>query len=111
MLHTKFSMVQSHLCIIFDKVDGYIRKYDETKYLSLFHSGEKHERIFERIRSYYVEKHYSRRLFPKIKINAEYYLSLEKIIKTYNVVTLIKSFFIKTHIIVIKYFPKNAPYK
>ena len=93
MLHTKFCMVQSHLCIIFDKVDGYIRKYDKTKYLSLFHPGEKHERIFERIRSYYVEKHYSRRLFPKIKIN----VSLEKIIKTYNVVTLIKSFVIKTH--------------
>ena len=48
----------------FYKVDGYIRKYDQTKYLSLFHSGEKHETIFERTRSYYVEKHYSRRLFP-----------------------------------------------
>ena len=33
----------------------------------------------------------------KIKINADNYLSLGKTIKMYNVVTLIKSFFIKTH--------------
>ena len=31
--------------IIFDKVHGYVRKYDETKYLALFHSDEKYERI------------------------------------------------------------------
>ena len=27
------------LRVIFDKVDGYIRKYDSTKYLGLFHSN------------------------------------------------------------------------
>ena len=32
---------------IFDKADGYIRKYDTTKYLVLFHSDEKYERIFD----------------------------------------------------------------
>ena len=31
------------LHIIFDKVDGYIRKYDGTKYLALFHSDENYE--------------------------------------------------------------------
>ena len=38
------------LSIIFKKVDGYIRKYDSTKYLALFHSDEKYERLFDRIR-------------------------------------------------------------
>ena len=38
------------LCITFDKLDGYIRKCDGTKYLALFHSNEKYERIFVRIR-------------------------------------------------------------
>ena len=37
------------LHIIFDKVDGYIRKYDSTKYIELFYSDEKHERMFDRI--------------------------------------------------------------
>ena len=39
------------LLIIFDKVEGYIRKYDRTKYLALFHPDEKYERIFDRIRN------------------------------------------------------------
>ena len=34
------------LRIIFDEVNGHIRKYDSTKYLGLFHSDEKYERIF-----------------------------------------------------------------
>ena len=29
--------------IIFDKLGEYIRKHNETKYLTLFHSDEKHE--------------------------------------------------------------------
>ena len=39
------------LHIIFDKAVGYIRTYDRTKYLSLFHS-EKYERIFNTIRNF-----------------------------------------------------------
>ena len=97
MLHTKLYMVQSHLCIIFDKVDGYIRKYDETKYLSLFHSGQKYERSLERIRYLIMLKSIIPEVcshkYMKTKINSDYYLSLEKRIKMYNVVTLIKSFF------------------
>ena len=37
------------LRIIFNKVDGYTKKYDKTKYLALFHS-KRFERIFDRIR-------------------------------------------------------------
>ena len=37
------------LHIIFDKVDEYIGKYDRTKYLELFHSDEKNERMLDRI--------------------------------------------------------------
>ena len=36
------------LPIIFDEVDEYLRKYDKTKYLALFHS-EKFDRIFNKI--------------------------------------------------------------
>ena len=36
-------------CIIFDKVDGYIRKYDSTRYLESFYPDEKYERIFHMI--------------------------------------------------------------
>ena len=36
-------------CIILDKLDGYIKKYDSTKYLTLFHSYLNYERIFDRI--------------------------------------------------------------
>ena len=38
------------LRIIFDKVDGYIRKHVKTKYQALFHSYEKYESIFDKIR-------------------------------------------------------------
>ena len=34
-------------CIIFDKIGAYIRKYDRTKYLGLFHSDEKYEVSFD----------------------------------------------------------------
>ena len=30
----------TYFALIFDKVDGYIRKYYSTKYLALFHSDE-----------------------------------------------------------------------
>ena len=38
------------LCILFDKVDGYIRKNNRTKYLVLFYSDWKYEVIFAKIR-------------------------------------------------------------
>ena len=36
--------------IIFDKTDGYIRKYDKTSYLPLFIHEKKYEGIFDKIR-------------------------------------------------------------
>ena len=36
--------------IIFDKIHGYLRKYDGTNPLALFHYDGKHERISDRIR-------------------------------------------------------------
>ena len=38
------------LCILFDKVDGYIRKNNRTKYLVLFYSDWKYEIILAKIR-------------------------------------------------------------
>ena len=89
------------LRIIFDMVDGYIRKYDKTKYLSLFHSGEKYEIICVRIRYLIMLKSiipevYSHK-YTKIKINSDDDLLLKKTINIYNVVTLIKSVFIKNY--------------
>ena len=36
--------------IIFDKVDSYIRKQDQTKYLGVFLCGEMHEKTFHEIK-------------------------------------------------------------
>ena len=35
------------LCFILDKVIGYIRKNNRTKFLALFHSDEKYEKILD----------------------------------------------------------------
>ena len=52
------------LRIIFDKINGNIKKYDKTQYLSLFCFDEKCERIFDRIRCFFMlKKQYLRRLF------------------------------------------------
>ena len=37
------------LCIKFDKIDGFIRTHDRTRYLTLFDS-EKYDAIYDRIR-------------------------------------------------------------
>lgn len=46
MTHSKPKSIKKPLRIIFDKVGGYIRLYDRTKYLALFHSNQKCEKIF-----------------------------------------------------------------
>ena len=43
----------------FDKLDGYIRKYDGTKYLALFHSNEEYEGMFVRTRYHFMLKGHS----------------------------------------------------
>ena len=89
------------LRIVFDKIDGCIREYDGTKYLALFHSNEKYERIADRIRYLIminsnisdVDSH----KYMKIKINSGGNLPLEKTLDIQNLVIIIKSSFNKNH--------------
>ena len=70
------------LRIIFEKVDGYVRKYDTTKFLGLFHSNEKYETIFEKIRYLVLLKNNVSDVYPhkylKIKIDSDDGVLLEK---------------------------------
>ena len=70
-------MVQKALCIIFDKVDGYIRKYDRTKILGLFHSNEKLEKVFDKIGYPAMLDVYTHK-YMEIKIDSDDELPLEK---------------------------------
>ena len=62
------------LLVIFDKVDGFIRKYERTKCLPLFRY-EKYEGIFQRIRYLFMLKAmlymFFSRKYLKIKINGK----------------------------------------
>ena len=81
------------LRIRFDKIDGFIRIYDGTRYLTLFGS-EKCDAIYDRIRYLislksgitYIFSHY----FAKIKVDSYDSLPIEKT-TTLNVIILIKS--------------------
>ena len=86
---------------MFNKVDGFIRDYDGTKYLvALFGSG-KYNPIFNRIRYFISLK--SDILFVvchdygKIKIYSDDDLPLEETLTMYHAVILIKSVFNKNH--------------
>ena len=82
------------LRIRFDKIDGFIRIYDGTRYLTLFGS-EKCDAIYDRIRYLislksgitYIFSHY----FAKIKVDSYDSLPIEKTLTFYNVIILIKS--------------------
>ena len=84
--------------IRFDKVDGFIRVFDGTRYLVLL-GPEKYEAIYKRIkylisqkiRITYVFSHN----YAKIKIDSYYSLPLEKIFTLHNIIILIKSVFNK----------------
>ena len=97
MLHTNLWI--QPLCILFDQADGYIGKYDRTKYMPLLHSNEKYNKFFDKIRylimlksniSYVVSHKYT-----EIKINSIDDLPLEKAITMYNVIMLIKLVFFR----------------
>ena len=83
-----------HLRIRFDQIDGFIRIYDGTRYLTLFGS-EKYDAKYNRIRYLinlksgikYIFSHY----FTKIKIDSYDYLPLEKRLILHNVIIHIKS--------------------
>ena len=79
------------LRIRFDKIDGFMRIDDGTRYLTLFHS-EKYDPIYNKIRSLksgitFIFPHY----FTKIKVNSCDSLPIEKTFTLHNVIILIKS--------------------
>ena len=82
------------LGFMFDKVNGFTRVYDKTKYLILF-GLEKYDAIYNRIRylrslkcgiTYVFSRNYA-----KIKIDSDDGLSLEKTLSLHNVIIHIKS--------------------
>ena len=78
------------LRVIFDKVDGFIRNYDGTKYLVLF-DHERCNAIYDRI--WYIVGLESGCPYTcaKIKINSNDDFPLEETLNLHNVVILIKS--------------------
>ena len=71
---------------IFDKLDGFIKKYDRTKYLGLFFPVEMCEGICGRIR---LKSNISDISDMKIKINSDDDLPLEKTLNMHNVVIFV----------------------
>ena len=91
----KILIVWEPFRIGFDKINGFIRIYDGTRYLSLF-GTEKYDAIYDRIIKYvislksgitYIFSHY----FAKIKVDPYDSLPIEKILTLYNVIIFIKS--------------------
>ena len=82
------------LRIKFNRIDGFIRIYDGTRYLILFRS-EKYDAIYDRIRYVkslksgitYIFSHY----FSKIKVDSYDSLPTEKILTLRNVIIHIKT--------------------
>ena len=80
--------------IRFDKIDGFIRIYDGSRYLTLFGS-EKYGAIYDRIRYLitlksdimYIFSHF----FANIKVDSYDSLPIEKILILHNIVMHIKS--------------------
>ena len=97
--HTKIFLIYKTLIgskllrIKFDKMDGFIRIYDWTRYLTLF--GPEKYAIYNRIRYLislksgitYIFSHY----FAKIKVDSYDSLPIEKRLPLHNVIILIKS--------------------
>ena len=82
------------LRIIFDKIDGFIRTYDGTRYLTLFGS-ENYDAIYNRIRYRVSLKSSITYIFPhyyaKIKVDSYDSLPVEKRLTLHNVIMFIKS--------------------
>ena len=82
------------LRIKFDKINGFIRTYEGTRYLTLF-SSEKYDVIYNRIRYLISLKsritnifsHY----FAKIKVNSYDSVPIERRLTLHNVIIQIKS--------------------
>ena len=99
-------------CKSFFKIDGIIRIYDRTSYLTLFGS-EKYQAIYNRTRYLiskksgitYIFSHY----FAKIKVDSYDSLPIEKRLTLHNVIVHIKSVVNKDkNHSPIKFFQKNV---
>ena len=81
------------LRIRFDKIDGIIKIYDGTRYLTLF-GTKKHDAVYDKTRYLlskksgitYIFSHY----FAKIKVDSYDSLPIEKMLTLHNVIILIK---------------------
>ena len=82
------------LCIRFDKVDGFIRVYDETRYLVYF-GPEKQDPIYNKIRYLIIQKndvtYVISHNYVRIKVDSFDYLPLEKTLILHTVIIHIKS--------------------
>ena len=87
------------LCIMFDKVNGFIRDYDGTKCLVLF-APEKYDAIFDRIRYLIGLKsgiaYVGSFDYPKIKTGSDDDLPLEKTLTMHNNVIIVNHYYYKT---------------
>ena len=87
-------MIISFLLIIFDRIDGFIKVYDETRFLVLFRK-EKYDSIYNRIR-YVISvksgiKYIMFHNYATIKIDLYDSLPLEKKKTLCNVIILVYS--------------------
>ena len=86
------------LSIRFNKEDGFIRVYNETRYVVLF-GPEKYDAIYSRIRYLVSLKsgitNFTSHKYLRIKIDSYNVLPLEEILTDHNVITVIKSVFNK----------------
>lgn len=95
-LSCKNPYVTKPFCIIFDKADGYVKKY-KTKYLTLFNLKNMRDYLIEEdILKSNVSYVYSHK-FMKTKIDPDGHLSLEKTIYMHNLVILFNSVFSENH--------------
>ena len=82
------------LCFRFDKIDGFIRIYDGTRYL-IFFCSEKSYAIYNRIRYLISVKSSITYIFShnyaKIKVGSYDSLPIEKRLTLHNIIILIKS--------------------
>ena len=97
---------------MFEKVDGFIKEYNGTKYLALFGS-EKYNAIFDRIR-YLIRlksliSHVVSQYFGKIIIDSDDDLPLKKTLTFHDVVILIKSVFNKNRFFKSNFFIPICP--
>ena len=98
----KSSIDSSPSCITFDKIDGFIRVYDGTRYLVLF-GRDKYDSIYDRIRYLisvksniynYLYNYITNIIchnYVTIKVDSYDSLPLEKAMSFHNVIILVKS--------------------